>query len=302
MPGAPTAASPAVDRYPTRVAGTPRNVPRTDPVVYRRGAGPLSTAQLDRFETDGFVLLDELLRPDEVDAALREVDRMATDPVLRRSERVITEPDGDEVRSVFEVHLASPLLAGLIADGRLAGLARQVLGSDVYVHQSRVNRKPGFVGREFSWHSDFETWHAEDGMPAARAVSLSVALTPNYVCNGSLMLIPGSHRTFVATQGETPSDHYRESLRRQQVGVPDENALSTLVDQAGGITTATGAAGSAVLFDCNVMHGSSSNITPYPRCNLFVVYNSVDNPLQEPFAAPARRPEFIASRSFQPLR
>jgi ectoine hydroxylase len=169
------------------------------------------------------------------------------------------------------------------------------------VHQSRVNRKPGFVGREFSWHSDFETWHAEDGMPAARAVSVSVALTPNFTTNGSLMLIPGSHRTFVPTCGETPPDHFRSSLRRQEIGVPDEASLAELVDAAGTIATATGPAGSAVVFDCNVMHGSSNNITPYPRCNLFVVYNSVDNVLQEPYAAASRRPEFIASRDFAPI-
>jgi hypothetical protein len=48
----------------------------------------------------------------------------------------------------------------------VVGPARQLLGSDVYVHQSRVNFKPGFNGQDFYWHSDFETWHAEDGMPA----------------------------------------------------------------------------------------------------------------------------------------
>jgi ectoine hydroxylase len=67
------------------------------------------------------------------------------------------------------------------------------------------------------------------------------------------------------------------------------------------VTVVTGEPGSAVLFDCNAMHGSSNNITPYPRTNLFVVYNSVENALMEPFAAPAPRPEFIASRTFTPV-
>ncbi len=63
----------------------------------------------------------------------------------------------------------------------------------------------------------------------------------------------------------------------------------------------TGEPGSAVLFDCNAMHGSSNNITPYPRTNLFVVYNSVDNSLTEPFVAPTPRPEFIAGAGFLPV-
>ncbi|WP_374103712.1 hypothetical protein [Streptomyces sp. ISL-86] len=49
------------------------------------------------------------------------------------------------------------------------------------------------------------------------------------------------------------------------------------------------------------MHGSADNITPYPRSNLFVVFNSVDYTPGEPFAAPGRRPAFVAAREFTPL-
>jgi ectoine hydroxylase len=59
---------------------------------------------------------------------------------------LVREPDGDEVCSAFENHRSSALVADLIGDERLAGLARQVLASDVCVHRSRVNRKPGFAG------------------------------------------------------------------------------------------------------------------------------------------------------------
>lgn len=51
-----------------------------------------------------------------------------------------------------------------------------------------------------------------------------------------------------------------------------------------------------LFFDCNVMHGSNSNITPEPRSNLFYVYNHIDNRVVEPFCGQAPRPEFICSR------
>ena len=57
-----------------------------------------------------------------------------------------------------------------------------------------------------------------------------------------------------------------------------------------GIKLFTGKAGSATWFDCNCMHGSGDNITPYPRSNVFIVFNSVENTAVEPFAAPVRRP------------
>jgi ectoine hydroxylase len=188
----------------------------------------------------------------------------------------------------------------LAADERLAGVARFLLGDDVYVHQSRLNYKPGFVGKEFYWHSDFETWHTEDGMPAMRAVSCSVLLTPNRSWNGPLLTIAGSHKWFVSCPGETPENHHEQSLRRQEVGVPDEASLAELV-RRGSLEECVGPPGTVVFFECNVMHGSNGNITPQPRRNVFLVYNSVENQLVEPYAAPARRPTHIATRDVVPI-
>ena len=107
------------------------------------------------------------------------------------------------MRTSFRLDEHSALFDRVARDERMAGVASFLLGDDVYLHQSRLNYKPGFTGKEFYWHSDFETWHAEDGMPRMRAVSASLLLTDNSSLNGPLMLIPGSHRVFVGTQGET---------------------------------------------------------------------------------------------------
>jgi ectoine hydroxylase len=289
------------DRYPTRQAPEPSLLPRTDPVVWGApGDGPIDESTLAGFDQDGFLSVDQLLRPDEVELYRDELERLSHDPAMRADERTIIERDSQEVRSIFEVHRISDVFARLVADPRVVGRARQLLGSDVYVHQSRVNVKPAFSGNGFYWHSDFETWHAEDGMPAMRAVSISIALTENYVHNGGLMIMPGSHRHFASCVGETPADHYKESLRSQEIGTPDTGTLTTLAEPRG-IQLFTGAAGSATMFDCNCMHGSGNNITPFARSNVFIVFNSVENACQEPFSAPAPRPAFIASRDFTPV-
>jgi ectoine hydroxylase len=115
------------------------------------------------------------------------------------------------------------------------------------------------------------------------------------------MLIPGSHRTYVTCVGETPADHYKQSLRRQEYGVPDPASLTALADR-GGIVAPTGPAGTVVVFECNMMHGSNSNITPQSRSNAFIVYNACSNALVEPFGGQAPRPEFIATRErIEPL-
>jgi ectoine hydroxylase len=291
------------DLYPTRVAREPRLIYRNDdPVVWGEpGDGPLTADQLDAHDQRGFTNIEQLLEPGDLKEAQAELERLLHTPALDGDERVIREKDSKEVRSVFDVHKISGHFAELLRDERVAGIARQILGSDVYVHQSRVNYKPGFGGNPFYWHSDFETWHAEDGMPRMRAVSLSLALTENYHFNGSLMIMPGSHKTFVSCVGETPDDYYKASLKEQEIGTPDHGSLRFLADKHG-IEQFTGPAGSATWFDCNCMHGSNGNITPFPRSNLFIVFNSVENALVEPFAAKKPRPEFLGSRDWTVLR
>jgi len=286
------------DAYPSRRAQRPSILPRRDRCVYGswRAGGPLTRGQYDAYAERGFLVLDNLFTDTQVAALRYESQRLRQHAATLDPDTLIREPEIRELRSVFHVHRQSECMARLASDPRLLAIAHCLLDDPIYIHQSRLNLKPGFDGREFYWHSDFETWHVEDGMPRMRALSMSIALDENTACNGPLMLIPGSQRHFVSCAGTTPRDHYKQSLRRQEYGVPDRASLAWLVEQ-GGIHPAVGAPGSVVVFDCNTMHGSSGNITPWPRANVFLVYNSVRNRLLAPFGGQAPRPEFIAARS-----
>lgn len=285
------------DPYVSRVASVPEIVDRVDPVVYARPGttGPLTPEQVAQYDRQGFLEIDGLFDAEELAAMLTELERLQRAQAELDPETLILEPQGQELRSIFAIHTQSRLFARLARDERLVGIARYLLGDDVYVHQSRLNYKPGFFGKEFYWHSDFETWHIEDGMPRMRALSCSLTLTRNTEYNGSLMLIPGSHRRYVRCVGETPDEHYKQSLRKQEYGVPDPDSLRALYEE-GGIVAPTGEAGKLIIFDCNVMHGSNSNISPLPRSNVFLVYNSVSNRLVAPFGNKPPRPEFLATR------
>lgn len=287
------------DPYKTRTQKSPAILTRNEPVLYESSnpaaAPALNAAQRDAYKENGFLLMPDLFSTAEVARLYDEMQSMCESFSASGRPEVITERGSDEVRSIFDVHRLNDLFANLVRDPRVLNVAREILGSEVYIHQSRINYKPGFTGKEFYWHSDFETWHAEDGMPAMRALSCSILLTDNNELNGPLMLIPGSHRHYISCMGETPDEHYKKSLKKQEVGVPDELLLRYLTD-LGGIASAKGKVGSVVFFDCNTMHGSNGNITPYPRSNVFFVYNSVENQLQAPPGGLKPRPDFIAAR------
>jgi ectoine hydroxylase len=284
------------DLYPSRQAPKPQMLPRRDPVVHDEWSpdAPLSREQTASYERDGFLVLENVFDAGEIEILQREAARMRAAPEELDDETTITEPGSGAVRSVFKLHRQSAIFARLAADARLANVAQLLLADDVYLHQSRLNYKPGFRGKEFYWHSDFETWHVEDGMPRMRALSMSVLLNDNTPANGPTMFMKGSHKLYATCVGETPEDHYRQSLKKQEYGVPDEESLTALA--SGGVAMPTGPAGTVVIFDCNTMHGSNSNIAPAPRSNAFFVFNAVSNKLEAPFGATAPRPEFIAAR------
>jgi ectoine hydroxylase len=285
-----------VDPYASRIGGEAEFAERLDPVIWGSQEGPLSPAELARFENDGFLVKQSLFDANEVAEMMDELERLPRCYTTRPQDEVVSEPESGVIRSIFRVHQSSPIFERIALDPRLRGTATQILGSEVYIHQSRINFKPAFDGRAFPWHSDFETWHVEDGMPRMRALSASVLLTENTPVNGPLMLIRGSHKAYVRCPGRTPDEHYKESLKYQSYGVPDPRSLTQLAE-AGGLVQALGPPGSVVFFDCNTMHGSAGNISPYPRHNVFVVFNSVENRLMAPFCDQPPRPEFLAERS-----
>jgi ectoine hydroxylase len=291
----------AIDPYESRRIDKPAWIARQDPVVRTRWtpAAPLSRTVSDDFDRKGFVVIDDLLVPDEVALLQGELCSLRESTHGLAPETVIVEPDAnDALRSIFSIHTQSRLFDRLACDARLVRIAQYLLDDEVYIHQSRLNYKPGFDGKEFYWHSDFETWHIEDGMPRMRAVSMSLLLNDNTPNNGALMLIPGSHKHFISCVGATPDRHYERSLQKQELGVPDRESLARLVEMYG-IATPLGRPGSLLIFDCNTMHGSNGNITPTPRANAFFVYNAVSNALVAPYGEIPPRPEFIAARASQ---
>lgn len=284
------------DDYPTRLPEE-KWLERKDPTVWGQWSpeSPLTRAQTESFEKNGYLILKNVFSPAEIAALQTESAKMRSGEAGLSSENVITEPGSNEVRTVFRLDEENALFDRLARDRRVAGAVSTLLDDDVYLHQSRLNYKPGFTGKEFYWHSDFETWHAEDGMPRMRAISASVLLTDNDALNGPLMLMPGTHKTFVACAGETPEDNHKTSLKKQEIGVPSHRSLTEMAKNHG-IDYASGPAGTVILFDCNTLHGSNGNITPFPRSNAFFVYNAWSNRVTQPFAAKAPRPAFLSSR------
>lgn len=293
--------SPAVLAYPTRT-GEAQMTYRQEPTVWcdpdEPPEGPLAPGQLRRYETDGFLALPRLLTENDLTGLRAAAGEALNDPGRATDPRYVRGADDDDVRRIHGIHAGCGDLARLVRDPRLAGAARQVLDSDVYVHHSRIDRAPGTFGEGCPWHSDFERWHADDGMRSMRALGVLIALSPTDEFGGALVVSPGSHRTFISCAED---DHQAAPPGWDARLDPDLYCADAVLDSCG-IERVDAEPGTVVLFDSNVLHATLPNLSPDPVLSVYVAYNSVDNALVQPFNGGPPRPEYLASRDFAPIK
>src|SRR5690606_22178306 len=75
----------------------------------------------------------------------------------------------------------------------------------------------------------------------------------------------------------------------------DNDAVEKLVED-GGLVAPTGKAGGVLMFHGNLVHGSSGNITPFPRKIVYLTLNAVSKYFRKP-----TREEWIAHQDFTPI-
>jgi len=262
----------------------------------------MSSIQVDKYNRDGYVLIDNVLSADEIRMLRSEVKYEAR----ATGERVVYEKNSNIVRSIYGVHSCNRFFDETARQERIVEPVKNILKNDVYVYQSKVNLKGAFDGDVWDWHQDYVYWQKEDGMPASKVLTVAVFLDEVTEFNGPLMLIPGSHRHGILS-GRVLDSHpagYEDkpgwiaNLTADLKYTIDRNIISELV-QANGIVSAKGSAGSVLIFDGNIVHASPANISPLARTLLLYTYNRVDN---APDIGKLHRPDFLVSRDSRPIQ
>ena len=245
----------------------------------------LSDQQLEAFERDGLLLLPELFSAEEV-ARLQ-----AALPALfaEDSPANVIEKASGQVRTAMGLHLRDDLYARLVRHPRLVEPARQILGEPAYVQQVKVNVKAAFEGELWQWHYDFATHHADDGVPAPKALNLHVFLDDVSAFNGPLYFIPGSQRR------QTPAAHLDTRSTSYPLWVVEREAVSALAAE-GGMIAATGSAGTGLIFGDTLLHASPPNLSPWDRRIFSLILNPVSNALTR-----FQRPDHKHHRDLSPV-
>ena len=155
---------------------------------------------------------------------------------------------------------------------RLLGPVQQLLNEEVYLHQSRINPKPGMAGgASWDWHQDYSAWQVVDGMPEPRCLMVAVFIDDCTAVKSPLLVVPGSHR-----DGFLDSIQLHRDAKGYSLYHIDEPTLRRLAEE-NGIEALIGPAGSVCFCHSIVVHGSANNVSPWRRAIMYLIYNAVSN-------------------------
>lgn len=259
----------------------------------------LTTEQIEQYENQGIIFFPKYFSQPEVELMRAELSQIGED----RPGRVL-EKDNQTVRALHGCHTNSSVFQCLIRHPRLLEPAQQILLSQVYLYQFKINFKAAFSGDVWPWHQDFVFWHKEDGMRSPRVINVMVFLDEVNEFNGPLYLIPASHKEgLIEVEARVPGAKDQQGGWKTNFSADlkyslDRESITKLVAQRG-LVAPKGPSGSVLFFHSNLAHGSGPNISPYTRKVALITYNSVHN---IPLSKGEPRPEFLVSRDCTPLQ
>ena len=237
----------------------------------------MTTTAAAEYDEQGFIFRPNLLTPEDVGAMTDELDRiLGADPPHAG---VIFEKDGRTPRSVFNPHLYNDLYGRVIRHPRLLGAVEELLGEQVYAYQLAINCKAAFNGDVWFWHQDYPTYRYDDHIPESRMVNTLIFLDEVTNLNGPLMIVPGSHRLEAGMPEESPQG----TSYKLRYAEPD--SIESEV-RRGGVVAPTGHAGSVIFMNPNALHGSTANLSPWPRRMITLTYNAMSNKATSPSVRP----------------
>ncbi|MGH8160913.1 MAG: phytanoyl-CoA dioxygenase family protein [Gammaproteobacteria bacterium] len=295
------------DLYPTRGLQE-RLTERKDPILYGLDYlhKRLSASEILHYEHNGFIIVPDVFSAGEVAFMNRKLAELKKFNTLEKNRYWRKEVPPGEGESLFAPERTSELFRNLAQDKRILDRIQHILGSSVYLHRSRIHIEDGSNENALPWHSEFETWHAEDGVPRMRGAEAWIMLSDNTPASGAMRMLAKSHFIYAACEGHHQSNGSSEQDAYGQAthgaARPSVQTLTRLL-YFGRLVDAYGAPGTLVICDSNLMYGSSKNAPGQKqRATVMLSYNSTENaPIDHPFAGGAFRPEPLVNRNQTPL-
>lgn len=233
----------------------------------------MSPSELDAFRAHGYIVVRQLARPE----VCEQMRQMALSHLVNSSLPVEYEadtrypgapaaldaPGGRTIRRLLQAYNRDPVFRTWVESQPLGDRLRQLLGGPIALSQAHHNcvmtKQPGFSSVT-GWHQDMRYWAFE----RPELISVWLALGPERVDNGCLLVIPGSHNASFARDQYDDALFFRtdrddnQQLLARQVAVELEP-------------------GDVLFFHCRLLHAAGRNTTPSAKLAAVFTFHRQDN-------------------------
>ncbi len=225
----------------------------------------LTQSQIDPYHDQGFLLLENHVPTDIMDAIRAEIDRFrdmargmtaSDDKIDLEDSHTPTDP---RIRRVKLPHTQSQIINDLMRSDHILAPIRDLIGPNLRLQTTKLNMKSAGFGAAVEWHQDWAFY------PYTNDDVLAVGLIIDDMGpeNGPLMVIPGSHK------GPVYNHHHNGVF----AGAMDLEAEGLSLDEA---VPLQGPAGSISIHHARIAHGSALNTSTKDRRIIFYEMMAAD--------------------------
>ncbi|MFN8490470.1 MAG: phytanoyl-CoA dioxygenase family protein [Caldilineaceae bacterium] len=205
----------------------------------------LTEAEVAQYQRDGYVIVPDLISPDEASAWKEKLkERLATEGLLGNIPSGVRVWMADNMDPFSRAQFQSP---------RMVAILQQLIGPNIEFLSYKAVFKNAKTAFRSPWHQDWAYWQ---GSPK---LSVWIALDEATPANGCLQLIPGSHRQVVAMKNVEDGQGFIHRITEEDVAdLP--------------IVTAPVPRGAGIFFHDLALHASCPNINGQDRWSVIPTY------------------------------
>ena len=219
----------------------------------------LTDQQLEFWNENGYLAIEGVLPPHEVEELRRALDRLTirAEGLTESTDRFKLQAFGDTggedaggekvVQQIAEPHELAPEWMALARDPRVLDVIEDILGPNILLYYSMLMMKPARQGFRAPWHQDFAFFvHDRTAL-----VAVQLYLDDSTLENGCVHVVPGSHKLGLL-------NHFKEG-RFTEIFQGDTGAFDTAQ------VPVPVRAGGMAIWHCLTLHSSPPNRSDHPR-------------------------------------
>ena len=226
----------------------------------------LSNDQIEFYNNEGYVLVEDVISEDQLSAMIKIVDDFfEKSKAIKENDNIFDLEEGHStnnprLKRVKQPHQHTPFFWDILKESKIENILIDLLGKDISLKTSKLNTKAPGGGAAVEWHQDWAFYpHTNDDL-----ITVGIYLDDCYEKNGPLKIIKNSHKKKLYSH-HNKENYFVGKIDTKKNKIGANNSISI-----------TGTAGTVVFFHCRSIHGSGHNLMDNSRPLILFGYRACD--------------------------